>query len=95
MSVLELWEVEWGLECGASTPALDWVPPSAPGPAEPLALTNPQVLMAELLPLLREQEPLGRPWLALCRAAHCLLCEGGQHFLTVLQDEPADRLSPP
>ncbi|XP_060262160.1 tubulin epsilon and delta complex protein 2 isoform X2 [Ovis aries] len=54
-----------------------------------------KVLMAELLPLLREQEPLGRPWLALCRAAHCLLCEGGQHFLTVLQDEPADRLSPP
>ncbi|XP_052491658.1 tubulin epsilon and delta complex protein 2 [Budorcas taxicolor] len=49
-----------------------------------------KVLMAELLPLLREQEPLGRPWLALCRAAHCLLCEGGQHFLTVLQDEPAD-----
>ncbi|XP_017896479.1 PREDICTED: uncharacterized protein C16orf59 homolog isoform X3 [Capra hircus] len=54
-----------------------------------------KVLMAELLPLLREQEPLGRPWLALCRAAHCLLCEGGQHFLTVLQDESADRLSPP
>lgn len=54
-----------------------------------------KVLMAELLPLLSEQEPLGRPWLALCRAAHCLLCEGGQRFLTVLQDEPADRLSPP
>lgn len=51
--------------------------------------------MAELLPLLSEQEPLGRPWLALCRAAHCLLCEGGQRFLTVLQDEPADRLSLP
>ncbi|XP_043311274.1 tubulin epsilon and delta complex protein 2 isoform X1 [Cervus canadensis] len=54
-----------------------------------------KVLMAELLPLLSEQEPLGRPWLALCRAAHCLLCEGGQRFLTVLRDEPADRLSPP
>ncbi|XP_055417316.1 tubulin epsilon and delta complex protein 2 isoform X2 [Bubalus kerabau] len=54
-----------------------------------------KVLMAELLPLLSEQEPLGRPWLALCRAAHCLLCEGGQRFLTVLQDEPADRLSLP
>ncbi|XP_065780164.1 tubulin epsilon and delta complex protein 2 isoform X3 [Muntiacus reevesi] len=54
-----------------------------------------KVLMAELLPLLSEQEPLGRPWLALCRAAYCLLCEGGQRFLTVLQDEPADRLSPP
>ena len=35
-----------------------------------------KVLMAELLPLLSEQEPLGRPWLALCRATHCLLCEG-------------------
>lgn len=95
MSVLELWEAEGVLERGASTPALDWVPPSAPGPPEPLALITPQVLMAELLPLLSEQEPLGRPWLALCRAAHCLLCEGGQRFLTVLRDEPADRLSPP
>uniref|UniRef100_A0A8C6DFG3 Tubulin epsilon and delta complex 2 n=1 Tax=Moschus moschiferus TaxID=68415 RepID=A0A8C6DFG3_MOSMO len=54
-----------------------------------------KVLMAELLPLLSEQEPLGHPWLALCRAAHCLLCERGQRFLTVLRDEPADRLSPP
>ncbi|XP_017531517.3 tubulin epsilon and delta complex protein 2 isoform X1 [Manis javanica] len=49
-----------------------------------------KVLMAELLPLVSTQEPLGPAWLALCRAAHSLLCEGGQHFLTILQDGPAD-----
>ncbi|XP_064334421.1 tubulin epsilon and delta complex protein 2 isoform X4 [Camelus dromedarius] len=50
-----------------------------------------KVLMAELLPLVREQEPLGPPWLALCRAVHSLLCEGGERFLTILrEDEPAD-----
>ncbi|XP_054445178.1 tubulin epsilon and delta complex protein 2 [Pteronotus mesoamericanus] len=49
-----------------------------------------KVLMAELLPLVSMQEPLGPSWLALCRAVHSLLCEGGQRFLTVLQDEPAD-----
>lgn len=46
--------------------------------------------MAELLPLVSTQEPLGPPWLALCRAVHSLLCEGGEHFLTILRDEPAD-----
>lgn len=47
--------------------------------------------MAELLPLVSKQEPLGPPWLVLCRAEHSLLCEGGQHFLTLLQeDKPAD-----
>uniref|UniRef100_A0A9L0K286 Tubulin epsilon and delta complex 2 n=1 Tax=Equus asinus TaxID=9793 RepID=A0A9L0K286_EQUAS len=35
-----------------------------------------KVLMAELLPLVSTQEPLGPPWLALCRAVHSLLCEG-------------------
>ncbi|XP_036776464.2 tubulin epsilon and delta complex protein 2 isoform X7 [Manis pentadactyla] len=49
-----------------------------------------KVLMAELLPLVSTQEPLGPACLALCRAAHSLLCEGGQHFLTILQDGPAD-----
>ncbi|XP_070424779.1 tubulin epsilon and delta complex protein 2 isoform X3 [Equus przewalskii] len=49
-----------------------------------------KVLMAELLPLVSTQEPLGPPWLALCRAVHSLLCEGGEHFLTILRDEPAD-----
>ncbi|XP_052615084.1 tubulin epsilon and delta complex protein 2 isoform X2 [Peromyscus californicus insignis] len=49
-----------------------------------------KVLMAELLPLINTQEPRGPPWLALCRAAYSLLCEGGEHFLTVLRDDPAD-----
>ncbi|XP_035875878.1 tubulin epsilon and delta complex protein 2 isoform X3 [Phyllostomus discolor] len=49
-----------------------------------------KVLMAELLPLVSTQEPLGPAWLALYRAVHSLLCEGGQRFLTILQDEPAD-----
>ncbi|XP_045676753.1 tubulin epsilon and delta complex protein 2 isoform X2 [Phyllostomus hastatus] len=49
-----------------------------------------KVLMAELLPLASMQEPLGPAWLALYRAVHSLLCEGGQRFLTILQDEPAD-----
>ncbi|KAJ8786561.1 hypothetical protein J1605_006050 [Eschrichtius robustus] len=50
-----------------------------------------KVLMAELLPLVSKQEPLGPPWLALCRAVHSLLCEGGQCFLTILrEDKPAD-----
>ncbi|KAM5198541.1 tubulin epsilon and delta complex protein 2 [Hipposideros larvatus] len=44
-----------------------------------------KVLMAELLPLVSTQEPLG-----LCRAVHSLLCEGGERFLTILRDEPAD-----
>ncbi|KAM7147922.1 tubulin epsilon and delta complex protein 2 isoform 2-T2 [Molossus nigricans] len=48
-----------------------------------------KVLMAELLPLVSTQESLGPPWLALCRAVHSLLCEGGQRFLTILRDEPA------
>ncbi|XP_040315292.1 tubulin epsilon and delta complex protein 2 isoform X2 [Herpailurus yagouaroundi] len=46
-----------------------------------------KVLMAELLPLVGTQRP---HWLALCRAVHSLLCEGGERFLTVLRDEPAD-----
>ncbi|XP_036890555.1 tubulin epsilon and delta complex protein 2 isoform X2 [Sturnira hondurensis] len=49
-----------------------------------------KVLMAELLPLVSTQEPLGPAWLALYRAVHSLLCEGGQRFLTILRDEPAD-----
>ncbi|XP_069876148.1 tubulin epsilon and delta complex protein 2-like [Dipodomys merriami] len=49
-----------------------------------------KVLMAELLPLIEAQEPRGPAWLALCRAAHSLLCEGGARFLTVLRDDPAD-----
>ncbi|XP_029803572.1 tubulin epsilon and delta complex protein 2 [Suricata suricatta] len=49
-----------------------------------------KVLMAELLPLVRAQEPQGPHWLALCRAAHSLLCEGGQRFPTILRDEPAN-----
>ncbi|XP_012866694.1 PREDICTED: uncharacterized protein C16orf59 homolog [Dipodomys ordii] len=49
-----------------------------------------KVLMAELLPLIAAQEPRGPAWLALCRAAHSLLCEGGARFLTVLRDDPAD-----
>ncbi|XP_037363998.1 tubulin epsilon and delta complex protein 2 [Talpa occidentalis] len=45
-----------------------------------------KVLMEELLPLVRAPEPP----LVLCRAVHSLLCEGGQHFLSVLWDPPAD-----
>ncbi|XP_052615086.1 tubulin epsilon and delta complex protein 2 isoform X4 [Peromyscus californicus insignis] len=40
-----------------------------------------KVLMAELLPLINTQEPRGPPWLALCRAAYSLLCEGGFYRL--------------
>lgn len=46
--------------------------------------------MAELLPLINTQDPGGPPWLALCRATYSLLCEGGERFLTVLRDDPAD-----
>nr|XP_023413275.1 uncharacterized protein C16orf59 homolog isoform X4 [Loxodonta africana] len=46
-----------------------------------------KVLMDELLPLVRTQRPC---CVAVCRAVHSLLCNGGQHFPTVLQDEPAD-----
>ncbi|XP_008056503.1 uncharacterized protein C16orf59 homolog [Carlito syrichta] len=49
-----------------------------------------KVLMAELLPLMSTQEPQGPPWLVLCRAVHSLLCEGGERFLTILRDDPAD-----
>ncbi|XP_013373394.1 PREDICTED: uncharacterized protein C16orf59 homolog isoform X3 [Chinchilla lanigera] len=49
-----------------------------------------KVLMAELLPMVSTQEPQGQPWLALCRAAYSLLCEGGERFLTILQEDPAD-----
>lgn len=49
-----------------------------------------KVLMAELLPLINTQDPGGPPWLALCRATYSLLCEGGERFLTVLRDDPAD-----
>nr|XP_004652250.2 tubulin epsilon and delta complex protein 2 [Jaculus jaculus] len=49
-----------------------------------------KVLMAELLPLIRTWEPQGAPWLALCRAAYSLLCQGGERFLTILRDDPAD-----
>ncbi|XP_026340758.1 tubulin epsilon and delta complex protein 2 [Ursus maritimus] len=49
-----------------------------------------KVLMAELLPLVSKLEPQGPPRLALCRAVHSLLCEGGERFLTILRDEPAD-----
>ncbi|XP_040829476.1 tubulin epsilon and delta complex protein 2-like [Ochotona curzoniae] len=46
-----------------------------------------KVLMAELLPLVDSQEP---PRLGLCRALHSLLCESGEHFLTILRDDPVD-----
>ncbi|XP_042827380.1 tubulin epsilon and delta complex protein 2 isoform X2 [Panthera tigris] len=46
-----------------------------------------KVLMSDLLPLVGTQGP---HWLARCRAVHSLLCEGGERFLTVLRDEPAD-----
>ncbi|KAM8780165.1 tubulin epsilon and delta complex protein 2 [Rhynchonycteris naso] len=49
-----------------------------------------KVLMAELLPLVSTREPGGPPWLALFRAVHSLLCEGGHRFLTILRDEPDD-----
>ncbi|KAM8951862.1 tubulin epsilon and delta complex protein 2 isoform 1-T1 [Lycaon pictus] len=48
-----------------------------------------KVLMAELLPLVSTPEAQGPPPLALCRAVHSLLCEGGERFLTILRDEPA------
>ncbi|XP_008949454.3 tubulin epsilon and delta complex protein 2 isoform X2 [Pan paniscus] len=48
-----------------------------------------KVLMAELLPLVSAAQPQGPPWLALCRAVHSLLCEGGARVLTILRDEPA------
>lgn len=46
--------------------------------------------MAELLPVLSAQEARGPPCLALCRAVHSLLCEGGEHLLSVLRDDLAD-----
>ncbi|XP_064448435.1 tubulin epsilon and delta complex protein 2 isoform X2 [Mirounga angustirostris] len=49
-----------------------------------------KVLMAELLPLVSTRDPQGPSWLVLCRAVHSLLCEGGERFLTILRDEPAD-----
>ncbi|XP_004403232.1 PREDICTED: uncharacterized protein C16orf59 homolog [Odobenus rosmarus divergens] len=49
-----------------------------------------KVLMAELFPLVSTRDPQGPSWLVLCRAVHSLLCEGGERFLTILQDEPAD-----
>ncbi|XP_021553923.1 tubulin epsilon and delta complex protein 2 [Neomonachus schauinslandi] len=49
-----------------------------------------KVLMAELLPLVSTLDPQGPSWLVLCRAVHSLLCEGGECFLTILRDEPAD-----
>lgn len=49
-----------------------------------------EVLMAQLLPLLRAQQPSGPPGLVLYRAAHSLLCEGGERFVSTLRDEPAD-----
>ncbi|XP_041606441.1 tubulin epsilon and delta complex protein 2 isoform X3 [Vulpes lagopus] len=48
-----------------------------------------KVLMAELLPLVSTPEAQGPPPLALCRAVHSLVCEGGERFLTILRDEPA------
>ncbi|XP_025840713.1 tubulin epsilon and delta complex protein 2 isoform X1 [Vulpes vulpes] len=48
-----------------------------------------KVLMAELLPLVSTPEAQGPPPLALCRAMHSLVCEGGERFLTILRDEPA------
>ncbi|XP_075420545.1 tubulin epsilon and delta complex protein 2 isoform X2 [Tenrec ecaudatus] len=47
-----------------------------------------KVLMAELLPLVRGTPIPSR--LALCRAVHSLLCDGGQHFPVALRDDPAD-----
>jgi len=49
-----------------------------------------KVLMAELLPLVSTRDPQGPSWLVLCRAVYSLLCEGGECFLTILRDEPAD-----
>lgn len=49
-----------------------------------------KVLMAELLPMVSTQEPQGPLWVVLCRAIHSLLCEGGERFLTILQEDPAD-----
>ncbi|XP_027967246.1 tubulin epsilon and delta complex protein 2 isoform X1 [Eumetopias jubatus] len=49
-----------------------------------------KVLMAELFPLVSTRDPQGPSWLVLCRAVHSLLCEGGERFLTILRDEPAD-----
>ncbi|XP_025733054.1 tubulin epsilon and delta complex protein 2 isoform X3 [Callorhinus ursinus] len=49
-----------------------------------------KVLMAELFPLVSTWDPQGPSWLVLCRAVHSLLCEGGERFLTILRDEPAD-----
>ncbi|KAG8506385.1 LOW QUALITY PROTEIN: Tubulin epsilon and delta complex protein 2 [Galemys pyrenaicus] len=48
-----------------------------------------KVLMAELLPLAGAGALPGPP-LALRRALHSLLCEGGEQFLSVLRDPPAD-----
>ncbi|KAB0390807.1 hypothetical protein E2I00_008532 [Balaenoptera physalus] len=74
--------VSAGCGSGAQYPeAADPGGPRAAGgqaaPADPPG----KVLMAELLPLVSKQEPLGPRWLVLCRAEHSLLCEGGQHFL--------------
>lgn len=49
-----------------------------------------KVLMAELLPLLRAQEPQGTQGLMLYRAAHSLLCEGGERFISILRDDSPD-----
>ncbi|XP_037669809.1 tubulin epsilon and delta complex protein 2 isoform X4 [Choloepus didactylus] len=47
-----------------------------------------KVLMAELLPLVHTQGRWGPRELSLCRAVHSLLCDAGERFPTVLQDEP-------
>ncbi|XP_055991212.1 tubulin epsilon and delta complex protein 2 [Sorex fumeus] len=49
-----------------------------------------EVLMAQLLPVLRAQQPSGSPGLVLYRAAHSLLCEGGERFVSTLRDDPTD-----
>ena len=74
--------VSAGCGSGAQYPgAADPGGPRAAGgqaaPADPPG----KVLMAELLPLVSKQEPLGPRWLVLCWAEHSLLCEGGQHYL--------------
>lgn len=74
------WPHLWGL----------WASCLGQGPLHPWPCTSLQVLMTELLPLVRTQERLGLSCLALCRAVHSLLCEGGERFLTILRDEPAD-----
>ncbi|XP_027718964.1 tubulin epsilon and delta complex protein 2 isoform X2 [Vombatus ursinus] len=48
-----------------------------------------KVLMEELLPLVRSENPAGPAQVALYRAIHSQLCEAGERFSILVRDEPS------